>query len=77
LVFLDDDIEVAPDYLHVILDAFEDPAVQLVGGPNLPRYESEPAWVERFWSTTPYGSRMCDFLSLLARIIRESWRLAM
>jgi glucosyl-dolichyl phosphate glucuronosyltransferase len=66
LVFLDDDIEAAPGYLHAILDAFEDPAVQLVGGPNLPRYESEPpAWVESFWSTTPYGGRMCGFLSLL------------
>jgi glucosyl-dolichyl phosphate glucuronosyltransferase len=58
LVFLDDDIEAAPGYLHAILDAFEDPAVQLVGGPNLPRYESEPpAWVESFWSTTLYGGR--------------------
>src|SRR5262245_7274440 len=66
LVFLDDDIEAAPGYLHAILDAFEDPAVQLVGGPNLPSYESEPPeWVESFWSTTPYGGRMCGFLSLL------------
>ena len=40
LVFLDDDIEATAGYLHAILDAFKDPAVQLVGGPNLPRYES-------------------------------------
>jgi GT2 family glycosyltransferase len=66
LVFLDDDIEATPSYLHAILDAFREPAVQLVGGPNLPNYESEPpAWVESFWSTTPYGGRMCGFLSLL------------
>ena len=66
LVFLDDDIEATAGYLHAILDAFKDPAVQLVGGPNLPRYESEPpAWMESFWSTTPYGGRMCGFLSLL------------
>jgi hypothetical protein len=40
--------------------------VQLVGGPNLPNYESEPpVWIESFWSTTPYGGRMCGFLSLL------------
>jgi glycosyltransferase involved in cell wall biosynthesis len=66
LVFLDDDIEATPGYLHAILDAFQDPAVQLVGGPNLPNYESEPpAWIESFWSTTPYGGRMCGFLSLL------------
>jgi glycosyltransferase involved in cell wall biosynthesis len=66
LVFLDDDIEATAGYLHAILDAFKDPAVQLVGGPNLPRYESEPpAWIESFWSTTPYGGRMCGFLSLL------------
>jgi len=32
----------------------------------LPSYESEPpAWVESLWSTTPYGGRMCGFLSLL------------
>jgi hypothetical protein len=24
-----------------------------------------PTWVESFWSTTPYGGRMCGFLSLL------------
>ena len=66
LVFLDDDIEASAGYLHAILDAFQDPAVQLVGGANLPNYESEPpAWVESFWSTTPYGGRMCVFLSLL------------
>ena len=66
LVFLDDDIEATAGYLHAILDAFQDPAVQLVGGANLPNYESEPpAWVESFWSTTPYGGRMCVFLSLL------------
>jgi len=66
LVFLDDDIEATAGYLHAILDAFQDPTVQLVGGPNLPNYESEPpAWVESFWSTTPYGGRMCGFLSLL------------
>jgi glycosyltransferase involved in cell wall biosynthesis len=66
LVFLDDDIEATAGYLHAILDAFQDPAVQLVGGPNLPNYESDPpAWLESFWSTTPYGGRMCGFLSLL------------
>src|SRR3984893_6755036 len=66
LVFLDDDIEATSGYLHAILDAFQDPAAQLVGGPNLPNYESDPpAWLESFWSTTPYGGRMCVFLSLL------------
>jgi glucosyl-dolichyl phosphate glucuronosyltransferase len=66
LIFLDDDIEAIPGYLQAILDAFQDPAVQLVGGPNLPNYESDPpAWIENFWSTTPYGGRMCGFLSLL------------
>ena len=38
LIFLDDDIEAIPGYLQAILDAFQDPAVQLVGGPNLPNY---------------------------------------
>lgn len=65
LIFIDDDIEVSRDWLKAILKSFEDPEVVLVGGKNLPRYESEvPEWVEQFWKTNKYG-RYCGWLSLL------------
>src|SRR5262249_7207773 len=66
LVLLAADIEAAPGYLHVILHAIEDLSEQLGGGPTLPRYDSvPPAWVERFWIMSPYGSCGGRFLSLL------------
>lgn len=42
LVFSDDDIDASAGWLEAILETFGDSAVQLVGGRNLPRYESEP-----------------------------------
>lgn len=66
LVFVDDDVEVSEGWLRAILEAFEDPVVQLVGGPSLPRYQADPPhWLESFWTTTPYGGRICGALSLL------------
>lgn len=66
LVFIDDDIDAHPGWLAAVARAFEDPAVHLVGGRNLPRYEvSPPAWLDEFWEPTPYGGRMCGWLSLL------------
>jgi hypothetical protein len=66
LVFADDDIDASPAWLSAILDTFTDPEVHLVGGRNLPRYETPPpAWVEGFWYTPPFGGRACIYLSLL------------
>ena len=66
LVFADDDIDAAPEWLAAIAETFADPAVHLVGGRNLPRYESPPpAWIESYWYTPPYGGRACIYLSLL------------
>lgn len=66
LVFADDDIDASPDWLEAIVTTFRDPAAQLVGGRNLPRYETPPpAWLQDFWYTPPYGGRACVYLSLL------------
>lgn len=65
LVFIDDDIEADKDWLASIMNAFEDPSVHLVGGRNLPKYESAPPkWIEGFWEKHEYG-RWCGWLSLL------------
>jgi glycosyltransferase involved in cell wall biosynthesis len=66
LVFTDDDIEAAPGWLAAIVSGFDDPQVQLLGGKNLPKYESAPpAWIEEFWEDAPGGGRYCFYLSLL------------
>jgi len=65
LVFIDDDIEAHDRWLQALEESFRDPTVQLVGGRNLPNYESEPPeWLEWFWYTHPEG-RFCAHLSLL------------
>lgn len=66
LIFIDDDIEADPGWLDAFVDSFEDPTVELVGGPSLPNYERPPPdWLTGFWTSTPYGGRMCTWLSLL------------
>lgn len=66
LVFADDDIEVAPNWLSAIYEMFKDPKVHLVGGKNLPKYEDEPPlWLKCMWSATPYRGKACGYLSLL------------
>lgn len=78
LAFTDDDVVVEPTWLRAIVDAFADPAVHLVGGPSLPRYEvPPPPWLEWLWSRN--GARAtCGDLSLLdlggeAREIDPTW----
>lgn len=66
LMFIDDDIDVAPSWLESIVESFEEPSVQIVGGPSLPKFGSVPPnWVSSFWTHTPYEGRMCNWLSLL------------
>jgi glycosyltransferase involved in cell wall biosynthesis len=66
LVFVDDDIEAVPGWLAAIVSAFEDPQVQLAGGRNLPKYETDaPPWIESFWDAASGGGRYCYYLSLL------------
>ena len=63
--FVDDDIEADPNWLKAIHESFLDTTVQLVGGRNLPQYETEPPeWLNWFWVDHPYG-KTCGELSLL------------
>lgn len=56
LVYADDDIQADPEWLQSIAKAFEDPAVGLVGGNNLPDYESAPpGWLEGLKMRLPFG----------------------
>lgn len=56
LVYADDDIEAFPTWLEGIAESFEDPSVALVGGNNLPHYETPPPpWVELLWNETLFG----------------------
>lgn len=56
LVYADDDIQAEPCWLDSIAEAFEDPEVGLVGGNNLPDYESvPPAWLEGLKRRLPFG----------------------
>ena len=65
LVFVDDDIEADPNWLSAIYESFQNPLVQLVGGRNLPKYESTPPeWLEYFWVEHPFGQYLGE-LSLL------------
>ncbi len=56
IVYADDDIEAFPTWLEGIWESFQDGKVALVGGNNLPKYEtSPPIWVESLWSYNQYG----------------------
>jgi len=65
LSYLDDDSFVTNGWLKGIERAFEDPNVALVGGPCLPKYESDPPeWLKYFWSDCEFG-KVLGYLSLL------------
>ena len=52
LSFIDDDIEATPIWLQSILASFEDEKVVLVGGKNLPKFETEPPkWLLKRWDS--------------------------
>lgn len=56
LSYADDDIDALPSWLTAISNCFENPKIGLVGGKNIPDYESEPPeWLEKFWVTTDQG----------------------
>jgi glucosyl-dolichyl phosphate glucuronosyltransferase len=72
LVYGDDDIIAEPSWLEAIFEAFEDEETVLVGGNNLPIYESEPPdWVEKLWTKNRYG-RFNLFYSLIDFNINKS-----
>lgn len=66
LTFIDDDVEVTPGWLPAIQQAFEDPAVAMVGGPSIPKFTGAvPAWFWSLFVPTPFGGWMNSWLSLL------------
>jgi glycosyltransferase involved in cell wall biosynthesis len=66
LVFGDDDIVPASGWLQAIAAAFREPEVALVGGNNLPLFETDPPrWLARWWEQAPEGRRALDYLSIL------------
>lgn len=67
LCFLDDDVELSPNYVESILKVMsERPDIDLLTGPNLPKYDVYPPdWLDYFWKSTPYGGKQCGDLSLL------------
>jgi glucosyl-dolichyl phosphate glucuronosyltransferase len=59
LVYVDDDIRAFPTWLEGIAESFKDSATVLVGGNNLPEYETvPPLWADELWSTTPWGKTL-------------------
>ena len=65
LTFVDDDIEADKDWLQAISDSFQNISVKLVGGRNLPKYETNPPdWLQWFWIDHAFG-KTCAELSLL------------
>ena len=57
LVFADDDIEATSTWLEGVHESFQDEATVLVGGKNLPKYESQPPfWIlEKWYQMCNYG----------------------
>lgn len=50
LAYGDDDIEATPTWLEGVMESFEDESVALVGGKNIPNFESSPPdWILEMW----------------------------
>lgn len=66
LVYADDDIEAFPTWLEGIAKSFQDQKVALVGGKNLPKFESDPPdWILKMWEKNKNGERILGYLSIL------------
>ena len=71
-------MEVSPRWLEAIWSAFDDDKVGLVGGRNLPKFDSlVPSWVQQMWDTPRPHGKMLWQLSILdfgeMRFDVESW----
>lgn len=65
LVYADDDIEAFPNWLEGILESFEDQSIALVGGKNLPKFETAPPkWILDLWKNRG-NKRLIESLSVL------------
>ncbi len=60
LVYADDDIEPLPTWLSSIANAFVDPSVALVGGNNIPLFETPPPeWLIELWKPSSKSNIKC------------------
>jgi glucosyl-dolichyl phosphate glucuronosyltransferase len=65
LVFLDDDVLLAPTWMEALRDAFSNPSTVLVGGPSEPRFEIDPPpWMAALWHESN-NMRSLSWLSLI------------
>jgi GT2 family glycosyltransferase len=66
LTFIDDDVRVSENWLDAIIDVMKNhPEVELLTGPSLPEYESDPPeWLGHFLTEDENGKH-CGWLSLL------------
>jgi glycosyltransferase involved in cell wall biosynthesis len=65
LVYADDDIEALPTWLEGVLESFEDSSVVLVGGKNIPNFESiPPDWILEMWEKSN-NKKILGHLSIL------------
>lgn len=67
LVFIDDDIEAFPEWLETILKIFnKGKNIALVGGKNLPNFESNPPfWIMELWNERNESGQILGDLSIL------------
>jgi len=66
LVYADDDIEAFPDWLEAINESFQDNEVVLVGGKDLPKWETEPPyWIYEMWMDINDFGHSLGYLSIL------------
>lgn len=67
LCFIDDDVELSSTWLSTIMEVMQNELeIMVLTGPNMPKFESyPPEWLKWFFNTTPYGGKMCGWLSLL------------
>lgn len=66
LVYADDDIEAFPSWLEAVGKSFQDPEVALVGGKNLPKFESKPPeWISKMWEKSHNGKKIIYPLSII------------
>lgn len=65
LVYGDDDIEALPTWLEGVLESFENQSVVLVGGKNIPNFESTPPdWILEMWEKGQ-NNKILGHLSIL------------
>jgi len=66
LVYCDDDIEPLPTWLEAKKESFKDPDVVLVGGKNLPKWESvPPKWIKDWYEEGNSNGKCLGSLSIL------------